>query len=117
MTTFALINELNTKGIELWHENGDLKVKAPKGALTADLREKLVSSKPDIIAFLQEISATDRMPSIQAITRAEPNSVDCNHLPLSFSQQRLWFIDNLQGGSPEYNMPMAFEVTGHLNLP
>ncbi|MFC6925214.1 non-ribosomal peptide synthetase, partial [Microbulbifer taiwanensis] len=30
---------------------------------------------------------------------------------------RLWFIDNLQGGSPEYNMPMAFEVTGHLNLP
>ncbi len=37
-------------------------------------------------------------------------------LPMSFAQQRLWFIDELQGGSPEYNMPIALEVTGALDL-
>ncbi|MFK3873285.1 amino acid adenylation domain-containing protein [Pseudoalteromonas rhizosphaerae] len=31
---------------------------------------------------------------------------------LSFSQQRLWFIDKLQGRSVEYNMPAVFEVQG-----
>ena len=33
-------------------------------------------------------------------------------LPLSFSQQRLWFIDQLQGSSVQYNMPAAIEVEG-----
>jgi amino acid adenylation domain-containing protein len=40
---------------------------------------------------------------------------ESDKLPVSFAQQRLWFIDSLQGGSPEYNMPMAFEVEGQLN--
>ncbi|NQZ12905.1 MAG: AMP-binding protein, partial [Algicola sp.] len=39
-----------------------------------------------------------------------------NKLPVSFAQQRLAFIDSLQGGSAEYNMPMVFEVTGQLDM-
>ncbi|HEX7330143.1 MAG TPA: amino acid adenylation domain-containing protein [Pyrinomonadaceae bacterium] len=37
-------------------------------------------------------------------------------LPLSFAQQRLWFIDRLTPGSPLYNMPMAVRLDGALNL-
>ena len=40
---------------------------------------------------------------------------DSDGMPLSFSQQRLWFIDQLRGGSSEYNMPAALEVTGKLD--
>ena len=36
--------------------------------------------------------------------------------PLSFAQQRLWFIDRLTPGSPLYNMPMAVRLDGALNL-
>ena len=36
-------------------------------------------------------------------------------MPLSFPQQRLHFIDKLQGSSAEYNMPAALEVTGTLD--
>ncbi|KGJ96504.1 non-ribosomal peptide synthetase, partial [Colwellia psychrerythraea] len=39
-----------------------------------------------------------------------------NRSLVSFSQQRLWFIDQLQGDSPEYNMPISFEVVGRLDL-
>src|SRR6185369_8572244 len=36
-------------------------------------------------------------------------------LPLSFAQQRLWFIDQLEPGSPLYNMPVALHVQGPLD--
>src|SRR5262249_29513557 len=33
-------------------------------------------------------------------------------LPLSYAQQRLWFIDRLEGTSTEYNMPEALRLRG-----
>ncbi|PCK29593.1 non-ribosomal peptide synthetase, partial [Pseudoalteromonas piscicida] len=37
------------------------------------------------------------------------------HPPLSFAQQRLWFIDRLEGGSSQYNMVGSFMLSGHLD--
>ncbi|HKH44755.1 MAG TPA: amino acid adenylation domain-containing protein, partial [Thermoanaerobaculia bacterium] len=36
-------------------------------------------------------------------------------LPLSFAQQRLWFIDRLEPGSSLYNIPVALRVEGPLD--
>nr|WP_275899245.1 non-ribosomal peptide synthetase [Pyxidicoccus caerfyrddinensis] len=36
-------------------------------------------------------------------------------LPLSFAQQRLWLLDQLEPGSPAYNMPLALRVSGVLD--
>lgn len=38
------------------------------------------------------------------------------NIPLSFSQQRLWFIDQLYHGSSFYNIPIAFYIKGQLNI-
>jgi len=37
-------------------------------------------------------------------------------IPLSFAQQRLWFIDQLLPNSPAYNMTSAVRLTGPLDL-
>jgi amino acid adenylation domain-containing protein/FkbH-like protein/thioester reductase-like protein len=37
--------------------------------------------------------------------------------PLSWSQQRLWFIDRLEGGSIAYHMEIALRLKGDLRLP
>ncbi|MCC5622904.1 condensation domain-containing protein, partial [Nostoc sp. CHAB 5715] len=45
-----------------------------------------------------------------------PKRQDCQNIPLSFSQQRLWFIDQLYHGSSFYNIPIAFHVQGNLDI-
>ncbi len=41
---------------------------------------------------------------------------DLNYCPLSFGQQRLWFIDQLEPDNPVYNMPISVRLTGALQL-
>ncbi|QEM10871.1 amino acid adenylation domain-containing protein [Mucilaginibacter rubeus] len=38
------------------------------------------------------------------------------HIPLSFSQERMWFIDRLEG-SVQYHLPAVLRLTGKLNIP
>ncbi|MCG8617543.1 MAG: amino acid adenylation domain-containing protein [Desulfobacterales bacterium] len=37
-------------------------------------------------------------------------------LPLSFAQERLWFLERLMQGNPFYNMPVAWQVSGPLDI-
>jgi amino acid adenylation domain-containing protein/non-ribosomal peptide synthase protein (TIGR01720 family) len=38
-------------------------------------------------------------------------------LPLSFAQERLWFLYRLDPSSPAYNVPLAIRLTGALDVP
>ncbi|HSK63754.1 MAG TPA: amino acid adenylation domain-containing protein, partial [Pyrinomonadaceae bacterium] len=48
-------------------------------------------------------------PLLQPISRERP-------LPLSFAQQRLWFLDQLEPGNPLYNTPGALRLLGQLDI-
>ncbi|HEY9692726.1 MAG TPA: amino acid adenylation domain-containing protein [Oculatellaceae cyanobacterium] len=37
-------------------------------------------------------------------------------IPTSFAQQRLWFLEQLNPGSPKYNLPLILEFTGLLDV-
>jgi len=89
--------------------------------LVSEVRQQLASELPVKVIFdaptIQELAAwidTSQKTTIrQAVVTVKR---DNNESELSFAQQRLWFIDQLQGGSPEYNMPAAFSVEGDFNV-
>jgi amino acid adenylation domain-containing protein/non-ribosomal peptide synthase protein (TIGR01720 family) len=63
----------------------------------------------NLAAFIERNSnSKDLLPSI-TIQRRE------GRLPLSFAQERLWFIDSLQG-SVQYHMPWVFRLKGTIDI-
>ncbi|MDG9672359.1 condensation domain-containing protein, partial [Hahella sp. CR1] len=65
----------------------------------------------EIAALIEQSVPT--APKAPAITPRDPQITE---LPLSYAQQRLWFIDQMEGGSAHYNMPGALMLEGRLNL-
>ncbi len=111
MNTLKFLSELRELDIHLTVEGSRLICKAPEGRLTPELRDKISDHKVDILAFFQAAnrSVTETPFILQPISREE-------NLPLSFAQQRLWFLDQLVPNNPFYNMPAAVRLGGKVNL-
>src|SRR6185503_3191705 len=71
--------------------------------------------QPTVAGLASEIEAGGGLradlqaPPLQRVERAE-------RLPLSFAQQRLWFLDQMEPGSSFYNIPAAVRLRGVLNV-
>lgn len=93
--------DLRNLDIKVWVDGNRLRCNAPKGVMTLELKTEIGDRKTEIIQWLQS-------QSIQQISRT-------NTLPLSFSQQRLWFLTQLEEANAIYNESAALKLEGKLN--
>ena len=112
MTAAQLIGKLGAAGIKLWlDEEKQLRFKAPKGALTAALKDELISHKQAVIDFLADATAKKLSDTIPKLSRDKEQEYT-----LSFAQQRFWFLDRLEPGNPSLHIPAALHIKGALNV-
>ncbi|MGN6335339.1 amino acid adenylation domain-containing protein, partial [Mycobacterium sp.] len=78
-------------------------------SLDADLSVPTVFDAPTVAQLARRIGVGSRR--LQPLVPVERPAV----VPLSYAQQRLWFIDQLQGPSPVYNLAAALRLNGLLD--
>lgn len=64
---------------------------------------------------IESLSSQEKRTLLAQLLR-EKAGVSADSFPLSYAQERLWFLDQLQPGSPTYNIPLALRFLNHLNL-
>jgi amino acid adenylation domain-containing protein/non-ribosomal peptide synthase protein (TIGR01720 family) len=75
-------------------------------------KEDRISALPEHLKQLLQRRLAGRAKQASVIPHADRT----NSLPLSFSQQRLWFLNEFQPNDSEYNSALALRCSGALNV-
>ncbi len=86
-----------------------------RAVCNVELPLRSVFESPTIAEFAEQVELTQRGAgeTIAPPIRPAPRT---DRLPLSFAQQRLWFLDQIESGAPLYNIPETMRLHGALNV-
>ncbi|MEH2088950.1 amino acid adenylation domain-containing protein [Nostoc sp.] len=110
MNIQQLVVDLSKQGVKLWVEGEQLRANAPKGVLTLETRDLLAKNKAELILLLHDKNA-DTDTDLPLIKTERPQN-----LPLSFAQERLWLLNQLEPDNPFYNEQATLKLHGKLNV-
>ena len=104
----VLLETLGQLRIRIWAEGDRLHYAAPPGVLTPELKAGLAQNKIDLLKWLKKAEN-------QRITHLEGEGAN-GPRALSFAQERIWFLEQLNPGTSIYNLPIGLHLAGELNL-
>ncbi|MEO0743515.1 MAG: condensation domain-containing protein, partial [Bacteroidota bacterium] len=107
-TATTLLKRLQARNIDVWVDGDRLRCKAPSGALTPALRQEIGDVREDLVAML-------RATQIEVAPAAPQRLVDrTQDFPLSFTQERLWFLQEIDPDGIAYHVPTVLRLEGDL---
>ncbi|TAE52225.1 MAG: non-ribosomal peptide synthetase, partial [Nostocales cyanobacterium] len=86
-----------------------------RASFQVEIPLKNIFTAPTIEQLAQVIETTQKQ---QANTQQTPiqTRTENQEIPLSYAQQRLWFIDKLEPNSASYNLSAALKIQGELSI-
>ncbi len=107
---FYLRKDIDPKAADRWKKFHGEDTLSPEGW---ELAEKLGYERPNASTLSPGGNVLASRGEYQPSITSMPRDVE---LPLSFAQQRLWFLDQWEPGSPYYNIPTAVRLKGRMNV-
>ncbi|MCB0085843.1 MAG: hypothetical protein KDE47_33110, partial [Caldilineaceae bacterium] len=108
----ALLTYLRERQVRLWVDDGRLRFRAPEGTMSPELLRHLRLHKAALTQALAAVAAlhSEMQRPIPPISRKGP-------LPLSFAQERLWFLAQIHGSAEDaYHMATTLRLCGRLHV-
>ena len=102
MSAETLLSELQALDIRLSVEGDQLRCNAPKGQLTQELGQRIAAHKSELIQALTPTNSQRLSMPRRPVLGAD--------IPLSFAQERFWFLQNLEPDTTAYNITACRHV-------
>ncbi len=109
----TFFNELRLNAGAIWQEKDAIKFSAPKKFQSQETDDFIRSNKSLILLLLKENEITSKEKFQHTIIFRGSSGM---HYPLSPAQERLWFIEQYEGGTNAYHIPEIYEVEVYTNV-
>src|SRR5262245_29627760 len=105
-----ILSWLRQNGVTIWLENDQLRYRAPKTDAVLAYINEIRPHKDEIIHALRQ-SQEGATKSLRLTRQARPAA-----LPLSYAQERLWVLDQLELAGSAYSIVAAAQLSGRLDV-
>lgn len=112
MTVNDVLRVASEQGVFFYLKDKKLAYKAKKNTLSTELKQKIVDHRHEIIDYLENNNKPKKRLTLPPVEKADRSQ----SIPLSYAQQRLWFIDQLGDGSIQYNLTGHFVLQGKFKV-
>ncbi|NNB91406.1 non-ribosomal peptide synthetase, partial [Corallococcus exiguus] len=83
-----------------------------RATFRAELPLRALFEAPTVATLAERLQSQTPSLRLPPLTRTQADGPQ----PLSFAQQRLWFLDQLTPGDASYNLPTALRLTGQVDV-
>lgn len=104
-----LINELEENKIQISLDGEDLELSFDSQDVSLDLVNKVKTNKKELLSFLRRKNTIKSYDDIPIIESKE-------YYPISHNQKRIWVLNQFEGGSIVWNMPVTIELKGKYSV-